>query len=115
MPRSMSDKMKKTVFLDLGLADYRSVWQKQEELMDGIKARKSKGETTSNYLLFVEHPHVYTLGKSGDAANMLINSIQLQAKQAEFVKVDRGGILPTTVRDSWWYTRSWIWIISDWV
>lgn len=91
MPRSMSDKMKKTVFLDLGLADYRSVWQKQEELMDGIKARKSKGETTSNYLLFVEHPHVYTLGKSGDAANMLINSIQIQAKQAEFVKVDRGG------------------------
>ncbi len=91
MPRSMSYKMNKTVFLDLGLADYRSVWQKQEELMDGIKARKSKGETTSNYLLFVEHPHVYTLGKSGDAAHMLIDSIQLRAKQAEFVKVDRGG------------------------
>lgn len=83
--------MKKTVFLDMGLADYRSVWQKQEELMDGIKARKSKGETTSNYLLFVEHPHVYTLGKSGDSAHMLIDSIQLRAKQAEFVKVDRGG------------------------
>lgn len=91
MPRNMSDKMKKTVFLDMGLADYRSVWQKQEELMDGIKARKSKGETTSNYLLFVEHPHVYTLGKSGDSAHMLIDSIQLRAKQAEFVKVDRGG------------------------
>lgn len=91
MPRNMSDKMKKTVFLDMGLADYRSVWRKQEELMDGIKARKLKGETTSNYLLFVEHPHVYTLGKSGDAAHMLIDSIQLRAKQAEFVKVDRGG------------------------
>ena len=91
MPRNMSDKMKKTVFLDMGLADYRSVWQKQEELMDGIKARKLKGETTSNYLLFVEHPHVYTLGKSGDSAHMLIDSIQLRAKQAEFVKVDRGG------------------------
>ena len=89
MPRNMSDKMKKTVFLDMGLADYRSVWQKQEELMDGIKARKLKGETTSNYLLFVEHPHVYTLGKSGDSAHMLIDSIQLRAKQAEFVKVDR--------------------------
>ena len=91
MPRNMSDKMKKTVFLDMGLADYRSVWQKQEELMDGIKARKLKCETTSNYLLFVEHPHVYTLGKSGDSAHMLIDSIQLRAKQAEFVKVDRGG------------------------
>ena len=44
-----------------------------------------------NYLLFVEHPHVYTLGKSGDQDNMLMNSIQLQAKDATFYKIDRGG------------------------
>lgn len=83
--------MKTTRFVDLGIKGYREVWQQQEELLAGVIGEKLRGEKTSNHLLFVEHPSVYTLGKSGDEANMLINGIQLQAKHAEFIKVDRGG------------------------
>lgn len=70
---------------------YREAWALQERLHEEVKAAKLQGVDTVNYLLFVEHPHVYTLGKSGDEANMLISAIQLQAKHAEFVKVNRGG------------------------
>lgn len=66
-------------------------WKQQEELHQEVIAAKLRGEDTGNYLLFVEHNHVYTLGKSGSEANMLINAIQLQAAHAEFVKVNRGG------------------------
>lgn len=83
--------MKKTKFFDLGTASYMPVWKQQEELHERVIAEKLKGEETENYLLFVEHNHVYTLGKSGNEANMLINAIQLQAAHAEFVKVNRGG------------------------
>lgn len=83
--------MKTTRFVDLGIKGYREVWQQQEELLAGVIGEKLRGEKTSNHLLFVEHPSVYTLGKSGDEANMLISGIQLQAKHAEFIKVDRGG------------------------
>ncbi|WP_018336649.1 lipoyl(octanoyl) transferase LipB [Butyricimonas synergistica] len=83
--------MKKTKFFDLGTASYMPVWKRQEELHERVIAEKLKGEETENYLLFVEHNHVYTLGKSGNEANMLINAIQLQAAHAEFVKVNRGG------------------------
>ena len=70
---------------------YREAWALQERLHEEVKAAKLQGVDTVNYLLFVEHPHVYTLGKSGDEANMLISAIQLQAEHAEFVKVNRGG------------------------
>ena len=83
--------MKRTLFFDLGTMPYREAWAKQERLLESIKAAKEKGEDTENYLLFVEHPHVYTLGKSGDEANMLVNAARLCAEHAEFVRVDRGG------------------------
>ena len=83
--------MKMTLFFDLGTMPYREAWAKQERLLESIKAAKEKGEDTENYLLFVEHPHVYTLGKSGDEANMLVNAARLCAEHAEFVRVDRGG------------------------
>lgn len=83
--------MKTTKFTDLGVKGYREVWQQQEELLARVVGEKLRGEKTSNHLLFVEHPSVYTLGKSGDEGNMLISGIQLQAKHAEFIKVDRGG------------------------
>ena len=86
--------MKKTIFKELGLMPYREAWALQERLHEEVKAAKLQGVDTVNYLLFVEHPHVYTLGKSGDEANMLISAIQLQAKHAEFVKVNRGGDIP---------------------
>ncbi len=90
-------KNREVKFLDLGVAEYKKTWDKQEELLNGIveiKKNNSNGETevkTPNYLIFVEHPHVYTLGKSGDAHNLLLNYIQLQAKDAVFFKTNRGG------------------------
>lgn len=80
-----------TKFIDLGRKSYREVWQQQEELLEMVKEQKKQEERTSNYLLFVEHDPVYTLGRSGDDGNMLMNAIQLKARHAEFIKVDRGG------------------------
>lgn len=91
MAIALKSMNKKTKFTDLGRASYQPVWQYQTELLEEVKCRKLAGEETTNHLLFVEHPHVYTLGKSGDEANMLINTIQLRARDAEFVRVDRGG------------------------
>jgi lipoyl(octanoyl) transferase len=86
-------------FLDLGISEYKLTWDKQEELLNQIveiKKANSNAEVesaiaTPNYLILVEHPHVYTLGKSGDEHNLLLNYIQLQAKNATFFKTDRGG------------------------
>lgn len=90
--------MNKTVALqDLGLKDYKETWDYQEQLFSGIVDLKIKNrmeETeveTPNYFLFVEHPHVYTLGKSGDETNMLLSEKQLEAKGATFYKINRGG------------------------
>ena len=80
-----------TRFIDLGRKSYREVWKQQEELLETVKEQKKQKERTSNYLLFVEHNPVYTLGRSGNDGNMLMNAIQLKAKHAEFIKVDRGG------------------------
>lgn len=88
--------MKNIRFEDLGVGEYQAVWDYQEKLMQQVidqkKAKKSNPELQSdNFLLFVEHPHVYTLGKSGDEQNLLLNYIQLQAAHASFVKTNRGG------------------------
>lgn len=85
------DDMKNVVFEDLGVAAYREVWQMQEHILEELKQAKKSGVPRDGHLLFVEHTPVYTLGKSGSEANMLIDSIQLRAKHAEFIKVDRGG------------------------
>ena len=90
--------MNKSVQLqDLGLKDYNETWQYQEELFKDIvdlKIRNRREEAnfeTPNYFLFVEHPHVYTLGKSGDLTNLLLSEKQLEAKGARFYKINRGG------------------------
>ena len=67
------------------------MWELQERLLEKVKAEKAGNKIPENHLLFVEHDPVYTLGKSGNEANMLISAIQLRAKHAEFIKVDRGG------------------------
>ena len=92
-------KDNKINYLDLGISDYKLTWNRQEELMKQVIDQKNKNNAlaedlraaTPNYLIFVEHPHVYTLGKSGDEHNLLLNVIQLQAKEASFYKTDRGG------------------------
>ncbi|MDR0420408.1 MAG: lipoyl(octanoyl) transferase LipB [Prevotellaceae bacterium] len=83
--------MVKTELTDLGILNYRDAWTKQQLLFERLKEEKNTGKPSINYLLFVEHPHVYTLGRNGDRQNMLIDAIQLQAKNAEFIQVDRGG------------------------
>ncbi len=81
----------------MGLRDYKETWDYQEELFGSIldikmkNRREGAGLETPNYLLFVEHPHVYTLGKSGDVHNMLLDEKQLEAKGATFYKINRGG------------------------
>jgi lipoyl(octanoyl) transferase len=88
---------KKVEFQDLGLIDYKKCWDYQEELFAGILATKSanrkeeKSDKTNNYLLFCEHPHVYTLGKSGDEKNLLVNEDYLKSRGATFHKINRGG------------------------
>lgn len=77
--------------IDLGLREYREVWELQEHLLEEAKERKLRQKAVLNHLILVEHYPVYTLGKSGNEANMLISAMQLKAKQAEFIKVDRGG------------------------
>lgn len=83
--------MAQVCLMDLGRKGYREVWVLQEKLMEEVKANKINGQPSPGYLIFVEHDPVYTLGKSGDEANMLIDTIQLRARNAEFIKVDRGG------------------------
>jgi lipoyl(octanoyl) transferase len=88
---------KKVQLQDLGFKDYKETWQYQEELFDAIvnlKIQNRREETqfkTPNHFLFVEHPHVYTLGKSGDMTNLLLSEKQLEAKGATFYKINRGG------------------------
>lgn len=90
--------MQKNVeLLDLGSKDYKETWEVQEKLFQGIvdiKIENRKNNTelnTPNYFIFVEHPHVYTLGKSGDISNLLLNEEQLTQKGATFYKINRGG------------------------
>ena len=90
--------MNKKIYLqDLGQKDYKEVWDFQEALFKKIvdvKIQNRQNQTeepTNNYFLFVEHPHVYTLGKSGDLSNLLLSEQQLAAKGAAFYKINRGG------------------------
>lgn len=82
---------------DLGRKDYKETWDYQESLFKEIVDVKMANRNrevpldTPNHFLYVEHPHVYTLGKSGDESNMLLNEKQLEAKGATFYKINRGG------------------------
>ena len=89
--------MQQVIFRDLGLIDYKEAWGYQEKLFQeiiDIKSRNRKEGTnvaTQSYLLFCEHPHVYTLGKSGDEKNLLVNEDYLKSRGATFYKINRGG------------------------
>lgn len=87
----------KVVFQDLGVIDYKEAWDYQEQLfqatIDLKKQNKKEGldAPTTSYLLFCEHSHVYTLGKSGDEKNLLVNEAYLKSRGASFYKINRGG------------------------
>ena len=88
---------KQVTFQELGLRDYKETWDYQENLFQQIldikirNRRQGLEERTPNYLLFVEHPHVYTLGKSGNIENLLVAEAELAKKGAKFYKINRGG------------------------
>ena len=76
---------------NLGRIDYQKAWDYQEKLFAENLKNKIEGKATTNYLLFCEHDHVYTLGKSGSENNLLINNQQLQKLNVNFIKTNRGG------------------------
>ena len=90
-------KRRQIIFQDLGKMDYQSAWDYQEKLLQENVRKKSvgdneeKGNHTQHYLLFVEHPPVYTLGKSGNKENVLMSDEELQANHIEFFHTNRGG------------------------
>lgn len=89
--------MRKVHFEDLGLIDYKEAWDYQEKLFKGTVDLKTANRNsdnpieTKNYLLFCEHPHVYTLGKSGKEENLLIHGKELEEANASYYKINRGG------------------------
>jgi len=91
------DLNKKIQLQNLGLKDYKETWDYQEQLFKSVidlKIRNRREDLeieTPNYLLLVEHPHVYTLGKSGKPAHLLLSETQLEEKNASFYKINRGG------------------------
>lgn len=90
---------KKAQFINLGLIDYKNAWDYQVDLFNKILSVKSENrtlsgeaqKTTDNYLIFCEHPHVFTLGKSGDEKNLLISKEDLDSIQASYYHINRGG------------------------
>ncbi len=80
-----------TEFIDLGRIGYREAWDYQEKLFGENLKSKSAGLPTRNYLIFCEHDHVYTLGKSGSENNLLVNNKQLHDHGVTFFKTNRGG------------------------
>lgn len=95
----MYKQNKKVQFVDLSLIPYQEAWDMQERLMSSISDLKLANRnlaqndlfTTPNYLLFCEHPHVYTLGKSGDPSHLLMREEFLHTINASFFKTNRGG------------------------
>ena len=93
--------MQQVKYINLGLIDYKEAWDFQEELFQAIidvkranRKREQEGlalEETQSKLIFCEHPHVFTLGKSGHQSHLLVNEEQLAAKGASFYKINRGG------------------------
>lgn len=88
---------KKVKFADWGLIDYQEAWDRQELILNETVAIKTSNRNnnataqTPNFLVFCEHPHVYTLGKSGHPENLLLDEKGLEEKQATYYKINRGG------------------------
>jgi lipoyl(octanoyl) transferase len=94
----MAIKNKQVLFQNLGAIDYQKAWDIQEEIFAAtiqqkIENRKNEESAviTSNHLIFCEHPHVFTLGKSGKETNLLLDAEQLKNQQATYYKINRGG------------------------
>lgn len=88
---------KKVIVQDWGQMDYQEAWDRQEEIFAGIVSQKTANrkdgtmQPTDNFMVFTEHPHVYTLGKSGKEENLLLDEAGLQKKNATYHHINRGG------------------------
>jgi lipoyl(octanoyl) transferase len=94
----LKKQLPKVQLIEAGLKGYQDTWDYQEELFSSVVQRKIEMRKTgeeepvpNNYLIFVEHPHVYTLGKSGKIENLLLNQKELEEKGIEYFKINRGG------------------------
>lgn len=91
------NKNKEVKILDFGSIDFKTCWDKQDQLFKGIIEQKienrnqNESKPTANYLIFCEHPHVYTLGNSGSTENLLLTEKQLEEKSIAYYKINRGG------------------------
>lgn len=83
--------MQRVVFEDLGKIDYKQAWDHQEEQFEKVIQNKMTSNGDLHYLLFCEHPHVYTLGKSGEGSNLLISDEMLKRIDATYYRINRGG------------------------
>ena len=89
--------MPEVIYQNLGLIDYKEAWEYQEKLFKAtvdlkIARRKEESvEETKNYILFCEHPHVYTLGKSGEKSHLLLDDSELSEHDATYYEINRGG------------------------
>lgn len=83
--------MKRLIINDLGVASYRQVWELQESLHKELIDNRDAQKDWNNYLLLVEHPHVYTIGKNGNDANFLEDRIKMLNPPVETIRVNRGG------------------------
>ncbi len=90
---------KKIDIIDLGVIDFKEAWEYQTSLFERVLSIKAQNRSTSeanhsateNYLLFCEHPHVYTLGKSGKESNLLLKQEELSSVSASYYHINRGG------------------------
>src|SRR6218665_1759866 len=93
---------KEVIFKDLGTMDYKECWDFQEKIFAETVQQKtenrnlpaSEEKPTQNHLFFVEHPHVYTLGKSGDISHLLLDDYSLKQVDAKYYAINRGGDIP---------------------
>lgn len=85
------NKTSKIIVKDLGLIDFKAAWDYQEELHAKNLYNKVNNKNVQNYLLLCEHPHVYTIGKSGKENNLLVNEEFLSSKKVKYYKINRGG------------------------
>jgi len=89
--------MPEVIYKNLGLIDYKEAWDYQERIFRATVDKKISirngevSDSTENYILFCEHPHVYTLGKSGDKSHLLLNEELLKQKNAAYYEINRGG------------------------
>jgi len=94
---NLQNTNKKIIVEDWGLISYAEAWQKQEEYLQHIVKIKMENrqrevkEPTPNYLIFCEHPHVYTLGKTGTPHHLLLNAEELSQRDIEYYPINRGG------------------------